>query len=285
VVEIGEGLTHRNTAGNVHIHVQFFVITEVRGKGQGQSQGIVNDAPFDLLIFVMKFPVEAGGVGDEGGNGRIYRLQARHILGQEDALVGDIEGNQGEGHAAVKDDVGGMWIDIGVEFGQGRGVALVADRSPHDDHVLDCLHEAGLLAEGESEVGEGANGNDGDLSRRRHDVFDEEIDSVLGDGLGGGGRKLGVAQTGVAVGLGGKQGGLHQGSVAALGHRNVTGLCQFQDGEGVDHTLIGGAVAMDNRQPFEREFGRGQCQEDGGGVVDAGIGIDKDALRHMILWG
>ena len=55
---------------------------------------------------------------------------------------------------------------------------------------------------------------------------------------------------------------------------------EFDEGAGVARGRGERHVAGDRHQPQHLELGRGQCQQDGDGVVNPGIGVDDDRARH-----
>ena len=102
----------------------------------------------------------------------------------EDDLFADVEAEDhllGEG--APHDDLGRLGVDPPVELG-GRGdVALLEEGSAHVDHALHEGHDVGGHADGAGEVGEGADGRDGDFVGIGPDGVDDEVDGVLVGGL------------------------------------------------------------------------------------------------------
>ena len=73
---------------------------------------------------------------------------------------------QGYGDAGVEDDVGGAGVVVDVEFGVGGDVSADLDRASHDKDLADPAHGVGVSADGEGEVGERAERDDGEVAVR-----------------------------------------------------------------------------------------------------------------------
>src|SRR5512139_3836532 len=83
------------------------------------------------------------------------------------------------------------------------------------------------------------------------------------------------------MGLWCKQRWLDERQLTSPGNGNVTGICQLEDGQGVGRCLVDGAISMDGAQAFQRKLRRCQGEQDGAGVVDARIGVEKDSFWHV----
>ena len=68
----------------------------------------------------------------------------------------------------------------------------------------------------------------------------------------------------------------------AGGYGYVAAICYADQFKGVFQPLLAVDVAGNYGERFDFEFGRVQGQEDGHGIVGAGIGVDDDALLRSL---
>ena len=73
-----------------------------------------------------------------------------------------------------------------------------------------------------------------------------------------------------------QKGRLDERQCAPLCDRDMAGPRQLQDRQAIDRGLFYRAIAVNNSQAFDDQFGGGERQKDGTGIVDAGIGVDQD---------
>ena len=280
IIKISNGLAHGNAARNIHVHGQFTVGAELGGEGQGQGERVIDHAAFDALELIVEFHVKAGCILHELCNRGIHLPHPFDIGPGQYALVGDIQRDERDRHPGVVDDVGGMRVHVGIELGQGSGVALIADRAAHDDHFPDRLDDARLLPDRQGDVRERADRHQGDLPRggrssRSGNRFH------AGPQAGARDRKLCVPEAGIPVRLGREQGWLDERQFTSSGNRNVTGVGQLEDRQGVDGRLLERAVSVHDAQAFEGKLRRSKRQQNGAGVIDAGIGVKDDLFGHV----
>jgi len=236
---------------------------------------------FDALELIVEFHIETRYILYEFRDRGIHLPHLLYVPFGQDTLVGDIQRDEREGHPGVVDNVRSVRVHIGVELRQGGGVALMADRAAHDDHFPDRLDEARLLPDGQGDIRQRADRHQGDFSRGGHDLLDQKIASMLDDRPGGRLREHRVPKAGVTMRLRRKQRWLDERQLTSPGNRNMTGICQLQDREGVDRCLFNGAISMHDAQALQGKLRGRQGEQDGAGVVYAGVGVKEDSFWHV----
>ena len=126
----------------------------------------------------------------------------------------------------------GVGVEPPVELGRAGGVAGHVHRAAHVDDLLDQRHDLGVALHRLGDVGQRADGQDGDLARIGFDGVDDEVHRALVLHPRGGGKAVGRrhqvgialrlraapgAQVAVATGAGGLL-GLHRGVVVVERH-------------------------------------------------------------------
>ena len=75
----------------------------------------------------------------------------------------DVETDHRDGRTAAEHDVGSLGIHPDVELRGGRDVAGYRHRAPHDDQRGHCRGHVGFGFDGRGDIGQRADGDDGDL--------------------------------------------------------------------------------------------------------------------------
>ena len=78
----------------------------------------------------------------------------------------------------------GVRVGIDIKFCGGGDVAACPDRTAHDDKFFHGIDEAWFLANGERNIGQGADGKDRDLIWFSQYSFDQIINGMLLNGIG-----------------------------------------------------------------------------------------------------
>ena len=209
------------------------------------------------------------------GVGSAPSRRCRAARGQLD-LAGGVERHQGQDGAGADDRLGRLRVGVEVELGGGGDVARLRESAAHDDDPSGALEQARLAGLGEGEIGQGRHRDHGDpglLPQAAHQVVDR-----VPRGLARGRRQLGLAETGGAVEVGGAQGPAPQRPRRAGVHRDVAAAGELGDPEGVGDPGGQRHVAAGNGDPPDLELGRGEGEQDGHGVVDAGVDIEYDCF-------
>jgi hypothetical protein len=84
------------------------------------------------------------------------------IFAAEQRFVADVETDHGERPSGLEYDLCGFRIVEDVGFGGGVDVAAL-DGAAHEDDFFDERNDARIFFDGESDVGERADGDEGDL--------------------------------------------------------------------------------------------------------------------------
>src|SRR5580704_1124184 len=276
-VGVAEGLSGGEFAGGFDFHEKIFQsdygrIDELRdGEGivHGESAGIAG------LVQAVEIGAEdfAGGLAD----GILRGFEGADLFFADDDFAGDVEADHGERNAGIEDDARGFGIHIEIEFGGGSDVAA-AERAAHDDDGFDQRSNRGIGFEDGGDVGERADGDDGNFARVGADDAANEFGGGFGDGLGFGFGEIHAAEAVVAVGVFGGDEAANERSGGAGGYGDVGAAGDFNQAQGVGKSERERDVAADWRDGFDVEFGGAEGEEDGDGVVDAGVGVEDDAV-------
>ncbi len=168
-----------------------------------------------------------------------------------------------------------------VELGGRRDVAAPVRRAAHQHQLGDAGGDLGRHDEGGRDIGqrpESAQGDAGGFGVAQ--CLDQPQDAMLGPHRLGRLRQDEIAETTGAMRPLGIQPVRADRPRAAGIDADVGAAGQFDEGAGVARSRGERHVAGDRHQAQHLELGRGQCQQDGDGVVDAGIGVDDDRARH-----
>jgi hypothetical protein len=117
------------------------------------------------------------------------------------------------------------------------------------------LSDAWLSTEGEGEVGEWADSNQGDLPWILQDMVDDEFDGVLLDWLYGWLRKFDFTQPVFSVDVGGIEWWAYEWIVTSAGNRNVGAPSECEQGQSISRGLFDSYVAAHGRDSLKLYFG------------------------------
>ena len=81
----------------------------------------------------------------------------------EQDFARDVQADHGQRDFGVEDDARGFGVHVEIEFRRGSDVAT-GERAAHDGDLRNHGGEFGIAAQGESDVGERADGYDGDFT-------------------------------------------------------------------------------------------------------------------------
>ncbi|CUX32019.1 conserved hypothetical protein [Agrobacterium tumefaciens str. CFBP 5621] len=201
-------------------------------------------------------------------------------------LMGDVERHHDNRHAGSEDDVGGLWVDIDVEFRRRCDVAALEEAAAHHHQFLDAVGDLRRLQERQRHIGQRA-----ERAERYgaggfpHQCFDDEIDRVLLLRLHGRFVENRAIEAGAAVNMFGGDGLAHQRLLGALIDWNIGAPAQFADDADVAARQLQRNVAGDGAQSENVDFLRAcESEHDCRCVVLAGIGVDDDfsAFCHVL---
>ncbi len=208
--------------------------------------------------------VELGeGVGEVG-----VGVEEEVAAGLVELDLGGVERRDEERDAGGEEGLGGGDVHLDVVFGFGAVAGVVAevvvaaaDRAAHDDDALEQPEGGGVLLDDGSDVGEGAESDEGDLVGVLLYLVEQEGDCV------------GVRLVGDAGPL-----CLRRGAGAAdAGGDGDFGSAGFAE-ETVDEAGFGGGVAPGGGDAEDLELGAGEGEAEGEGVVYVVgyVGVDED---------
>jgi hypothetical protein len=109
-------------------------------------------------------------------------FEGADLLVADDDFASDVEADHGERNAGIEDDARGFGIHVEIEFGRGSDVAA-AERATHDDDGFDQRGDRGVGFEDGGDVGERADGDDGNVAGIGTDDAANEFGCGFGDGL------------------------------------------------------------------------------------------------------
>src|SRR5258708_14726694 len=118
-----------------------------------------------------------GGLAD----GILRGFEGADLFFADDDFVGYVEANHGEWNAGIEDDARGFGIHVEIEFGGGSDVAA-AERAAHDDDGFDERGDGRAGFEDRGDVGERADGDNGNFAWIRADDATDEFSGGFGGG-------------------------------------------------------------------------------------------------------
>ena len=218
---------------------------------------------------------------DRRANLRAKRLDARDMVVAGECLQRYAEAEHHDRAACRKDDRRGMGIDMDVEFGRRRDVAE-ADGAAHQHDTMDLRQDVRGQAEREREVGQRPQRAQGHaVCRRRPAELDDRRDGMARCGRAGRRRQAGTGKPVRSADEGGRLQREDQWRVCSAIDRHLR-AGQVADPQGIGGGLIHGDIARNGGdRPQVQGIGACKGQQQGDGVILAGIGIDDDrgALR------
>ncbi len=208
----------------------------------------------------------------QAGAGLAAGAQPVDLVAVHDDLLEDVQAVHRDRHTGGQQDRRRLGVVPDVELRDRRGVP--GRHGPaHEHDPLDVAGHLGVAAQQQGDVRERCGRDQGHRARGGQDLPVQEGDGVDGH-RGPGGR--GQAQVAHAVGAvhRGRAGRLQQRALGAPGHRDVGGARLLQHGEGVaDHPVHVGVPGHAGHRP-EVESRVAYGEQQGQGVVDAGVAVD-----------
>ncbi len=174
---------------------------------------------------------------------------------------------------AWKTICGGFGIVVDVGFGGGVHVAA-GNRAAHDHDFFHQRNDRRVFQQGEGDVGERADGDEGDLVRRLVNHLDDQVGTEARVGFAFAGGQLDVGEAVRAVPEFGGDQLLKQRMLGAAGDGNVAAIGEGGELQGVFQALLRGHIAGDDGESADIQFRRIQGEKNGERVVGAGVGID-----------
>ena len=207
---------------------------------------------------------------------RADRLQPRR---RRDRLVRHVEPDHGERDARLEHDMRGVRIGEDVELG-GRGDIAGADGPAHRHDLAHIREHRRVLDDGECDIGKGPKRGERNRLRCRKERLDQEIDRVGRFGRVARFRQVrAVYARGPVDALGGDR-FAHQGARAAGIDGHLRPAAEVPDPARIALGQRQRDIAGYGRDAQKVElFRRGEGQQQGDGVVLAGVAIDDQRAR------
>ena len=213
--------------------------------------------------------------GDESAFARGNFGEVRSLVVGEVSLKGDVEAEHVDKESGVEDDFRGFGVGVDIEFRFGCGVAEFGTAA-HDGDFAEFLREVFVFEKCQGDIGEGADGDDGEVVIPTRG-FVERVPSFFLLVGSGGGLDGEVSESVLAVDVGCGLEFAHQGFLRAA----VDGGRLAHKGDDVARVAIGvlvGRVACDGGDADDVES-HAVREDDGAQIVNAGIAVDPDFSR------
>ncbi len=230
----------------------------------------------------MKFQVEARDVVDKlartraaqpGEIGVVHLHRHRHVQPQHR-----------DGPAGGKDAI--RCVRVVPDVGFRRRVDVAVDRAgaAHQHHARHTLDDARLQHQRQRNVGERSHRHQRDLTRVLHHHIDDELRRRARVGRGGWFGQINLTQAILAMHEARRlvEGDL-QRFCRAVGDGNLRAASKLQQTQRVLGRQLGVDVAKDRRQPHNLQLRRRQRKKNRHRIVNAGVGVKDNLLRHHAL--
>src|SRR6266849_241880 len=231
------------------------------------------------IVEAVGIPEEGKEVGYEGGYRAIGSSQSLdHFIGCQ-SLMCHFQRAHSNRPATAKHDSGGLGIEVDVELG-GRGSITKADCSTQERNGLDLGDDGRLAAYGGSDIGKRAGRHKRDVAVRPEQRFNEQVYGVEFHGFD---IRFGYArpiQARFPVDVGRVLCWAQQRAIHATGNGYVAEICQRADLQRVVRGLIKRLIARDGGYSYQVNLGMTARQQDGNGVVMAGVAIEDNFVFH-----
>ena len=193
--------------------------------------------------------------------------------------MGHVEPDHRHVEAAVEHPRGGLGIGPDVELGGRRPVAL-GDRPAHEHDALDPLDHLRVQGQQERDVGERTHRHERDRLGRGGEPLGHEVDGVRGHRPPTRRREVGAVEPRLPVHLARGLPLAHERARGAGGHGHVASPHGLEHAQGVRRRPLQRAVAGHGGHPQELHLGACQREEQGHGVIVAGVAVDEERDGH-----
>ena len=144
---------HGELALGFHRHMAIAAAEKFGKHGIGDGAGVVQGAAFEAEFLRVEALVALQNAGQTAAVGVGLLAQHIHARGGDGGFVGDIERQNGDGHAALQHHLGGMRVDIKIEFSRWGDVAGFEIIATHQHDVFNRAADIGRKAERLGDVG------------------------------------------------------------------------------------------------------------------------------------
>ena len=212
-----------------------------------------SDFPALLHAFVGGAHYFAGGLAHR----IICGFQLLDLRFAEQDFARDVQADHGERDLRVEDDAGCFGVHVEIEF-RGGGDIAAGERAAHDGDLRNHRGEFGIAAQGESDVGERADGDDGDFAGTFADDAANDFGSGFADWLYFCSAEIHAAEAVGAVDVAGGDQASQQRMAGAGGDGDVGATSDFDETQRVGESEFERNVAADRGDGFDFQLGRAQ---------------------------
>ena len=206
--------------------------------------------------------------------GLVQRRQRRQIIRRQQRPVGDVQPAHHNLQPAVEHFRGGFRVDSDIEFRIRREVAA-ARRAAHDHQPANIKHAFRVLGQQQRYIGQRANRHQGDRLGSMHKRITDSLEGRLRQRLTLMLNKVIPLHAGFAMHRGGVAQRTHQRHRRPLRQRYI-GIPEMQQLQRVTGRLLHRDIARYGGHQLQIQLRREQRRGNGGGIVDARIGIKND---------
>ena len=227
--------------------------------------------------FLERLQIELEHVGAGVAAGAVGCAQQVDPHAVDAGLPRDLERRPEHRPAAVQHLVRGLGVDMHVELGIARGIAVLGiERSRHQHDLLDAAHDVRLLLKGDRQVGLRPQQHDGlAVGLGRGQDLDQRLDrrSPAAVRAVGNGR---AADAVLAVDVLDGAPGAGQRLLGAAEDGNLRLAGQGDQRRRIARGAVDADITGDRRDGADLQLRRRAGQENGERVVDPRIGVDDD---------
>lgn len=162
---VGDGHAEGELGSRLDLHVDVAAVEEGGFQKVGDHAGVVQGGAFGAVFGGVEAFEEIGPGGDGLAHGGAEGAHLLHPRPRGQGLVGDVQGHDHQRHAGFEHDFSGFGVDVDVELGRGGDVADLEIGAAHQDDLGHPGDDVGGALEGGGDVGERAEGAEGDGAR------------------------------------------------------------------------------------------------------------------------
>ena len=193
--------------------------------------------------------------------------------------MGDLQRHERNRPAAVEHDRGGLRVGPDVEL-RGGGEVPLPDRATHDADLGDPREQLRVRPHEARDVRQRPGRDERDAVRRSADQPRQQLHGALGHGPDSRFRQVRAVEAGRAMDVIGDVAGPHERARRPGRHRDVGPAEERQDAKRVTGGVLHARLAGHGRDPQDPELGACEREEDGQGIVVAGVAVEDHGPRE-----
>ena len=236
-----------------------------------------------MALFHVRAAEELHQLRDELRHVRVDLRQLSHPLRRGQHLVRDVQPDHRHRPARAENDLRGFRVCQDVELGAWGHVARVV-RATHQGDATHALHQLGIHAGEQGNVGQRPRGHEGDGPRFvLSDNVRDEVHRVAGIQLGPGGGQLRAVQAAIPVDFLRNDLRRHHRAVRPGGEGNAGDVAYSCQRQGILGDLLQRLVARHRRDRQQIQVWVSPGQEHGNRIVVPRIAVQDDLLCHLCV--